>query len=394
MTSEKIDLKKLVVCVLFTFTICHMPPADAFLGWCNTAPRKFIAIAGAAGLALTAYYYKTRPTNALPNLVQRQTDLYYDSKSPDAAIKQEPVEWAIKCVYMNNIFGKLLRYFGVELAGKYVTQREARLKNSHDKATVAGFLNHYYTLYNGHINMDEYVTPEGGFSSFNDWFTRKLKNPDQDRPMEHNNQAVASPADSKLIIIPNLATDTLVTIKEELFDLETFLHDKELAQLYVGGVMMIFRLAPYNYHRYHYPCDCTVSPEIAIDGKYHSVNTRAFMCGEKPLTVNKRSYEVLTPIGTHARNKKVVMMQVGATAVASIVNNFMGYDPEGKPLKLRDPQKIYQKGEETGYFQFGGSTIVLLFPKDTIIPNAQIVKNSLNGYETDVKVRETIAYWK
>jgi phosphatidylserine decarboxylase len=75
---------------------------------------------------------------------------------------------------------------------------------------------------------------------------------------------------------------------------------------------------------------------------------------------------------------------VGATAVASIVNDFGNY-PVGT---------IFSKGADMGYFQFGGSTLVLLFPKDKIILDEQIVKNSLNGYETAVKVRETIAFWK
>ena len=85
------------------------------------------------------------------------------------------------------------------------------------------------------------------------------------------------------------------------------------------------------------------------------------------------------------------MAQVGATAVASIVNEFMDYT---KNSLKRDKNTVYQKGSEMGYFQFGGSTVVLLFPKDTIIPDAQIVKHSKNGYETAVKVRETIATWK
>lgn len=153
--------------------------------------------------------------------------------------------------------------------------------------------------------------------------------------------------------------------------------------------MMIFRLAPYDYHRYHFPCTCTVRPEIQINGNYHSVNPRAFVLGHKPLTENKRSYQMLT--STHDHATKIIMAQIGATAVASIVNNFMDYNTN--TLRYH-AQTIFNKGNETGYFQFGGSTVVLLFPKDTIVPDAQIVKNSLNGYETAVKVRETIGHWK
>lgn len=332
-------------------------------------------------------------TSLVAMVPQKQVAVYYESKARDAQIVREPVEWPVRVVYSDTYFGKLLRK-GVDLWGHLVTNREARVKNSTDPEVVKGYIDHYLNFYKDLINMDHFVVPQEGFKTFNDWFIRKLKSPDSDRPMEDNAQAIASPADSKLIIIPDLTSHTQVTIKEERFDVASFLQDPELAKKYEHGVMMIFRLAPYDYHRYHFPFDCFVSVETFITGLYHSVNPRAFSCGVKPLTVNKRTYEILTPYFIDRDVEcPVVMSQVGATAVASIVNTFMDYE-SGEPALKYGANQVFIKGHELGYFQFGGSTLVMLFPPDTIQPDEQIVNNSLNGYETAVKVRETVAQWK
>lgn len=312
---------------------------------------------------------------------------FYASKSSNELIV-EPVEWILKAVYHDNRLSRSLLSISGYL-GRYATNYAHKVANSTDKAVIQAKVNRFQALYKEMLNMHEYDVPAGGFNTFNDWFIRTFKDIDTVRPIETNANALTSPADSKLLIIPNLSKDVHIVIKEQKFNMAKFLGDEQLAKKFEGGVMMVFRLAPYDYHRYHYPFDCTVGPEQYIPGGYHSVNRRAFSVGAQPLTENKRSYELLTPVNTPCQNCTVAMIQVGATAVASIVNGFMDY----KNNKLKDANKVYTKGQELGYFQFGGSTIVLVFQKDTIIPDAQIVKHSANGFETAVKVRETIATW-
>jgi phosphatidylserine decarboxylase precursor len=341
-------------------------------------------------LTILLYVHCTAMVAMVP---QKQVAVFYESKERDAQIVREPVEWPVRVVYSDTLFGSLLRK-GVDLWGHVVTASEARKKNSTDPKVVKGYIDHYLNFYKGFINMDQFVVPNEGFKTFNEWFIRNLKSPEVDRPLENNTRAIVSPADSKLLIIPDLTQHTQVTIKEQRFDVASFLQDAELAKKYEHGVMMIFRLAPYDYHRYHFPFDCFVSAEKFITGLYHSVNPRAFMCGVKPLTVNKRSYEILTPYFIDRQvDCPVIMSQVGATAVASIVNTFMDYDCDKPRLKYRKKQ-VFIRGNELGYFQFGGSTLVMLFPPNTIKLDEQIVNNSLNGYETAVKVRETVAHWQ
>lgn len=336
-------------------------------------------------------YHRSRvnQSGVSPSMPLKKVSMYYESKNSQKLVV-EPVEWPVKLVYDNNPLSWILSWAAGYLGG-YVTRRQGEIANSQDAKLVRDKIAHYTSFYKDVLNMDEFAVPPQGFKTFNDWFIRTFKNIDASRPMDANPCTIVSPADSKVLIIPNLSQDTRMTIKEKRFNIAQFLGDASLARTFEGGVMMIFRLSPYDYHRYHYPFDCTVGCEQFIDGLYHSVNPRAFNVGCKPLTVNKRSYELLTPAGTCAARSSypIVMVQVGATAVASIVNNFMDYD-RGVP---RDSAQIYQKGSELGYFQFGGSTVVLLFPANTIVPDAQLVQNSLNGYETAVKVRETIATW-
>lgn len=336
-----------------------------------------------AGLGL--YFLKIRKSE--PTGVQKQIHVHYASKNSKTLVT-EPVEWPVKLIYDDNLVSRLLLSKLGLYFGEYVTWHAGHVANSSDPAVVKAKIKHYETFYKNVLNPQEFHVPTNGFTTFNDWFIRSFKDIETARPMDHDPITIASPADSKLLIIPDISENTWVTIKEQHFNVGKFLGNTTLAKTFEHGVMMIFRLAPYDYHRYHYPFNCRVDKEQYIKGAYHSVNPRALNIGCKPLTENKRSYEMLTP-GSSADAPKIVMVQVGATAVASIVNEFMDYQNN----TLKDSRKVYKKGENMGYFQFGGSTVVLLFPCNSIIPDSQIVENSNNGYETGVKVREAIATW-
>jgi len=343
-------------------------------------------ILSTSAIITTLLLFHDIPTESIS--AKKEVKVYYASKNSNQLIA-EPVDRLVKIVYHDNPLSRLFLPVSGYM-GKYATQYAGKVANSTNQATVKAKIDHFQTLYKDLLNMHEYSVPEDGFNTFNDWFIRSFKDLEKSRPMSNDSLSIVSPADSKLLIIPHLSDNVQMIIKEQHFNVAKFLGDVTLAEQFKDGVMMIFRLAPYDYHHYHYPFDCQVGPEHPIKGGYHSVNPRAFTAGVKPLTHNKRSYELLKPVNSH-QEKPIVMAQVGATAIASIVNEFMDY----KNNKLKQEKNcIYKKGAAMGYFQFGGSTVVLLFPKDTITLDAQIIKNSKNGYETAVKVRETIATWK
>jgi phosphatidylserine decarboxylase len=224
------------------------------------------------------------------------------------------------------------------------------------------------------IDLDEFIVPEGGFSSFNEFFIRKLR--PGARKISTSRKDIISPADSKCIAILDVEKAKNIFIKDTSFDLTGFLCDSGLAKKYKNGAALIFRLSPYDYHRYHFPFDCTPMVARKVDGVLHSVSPITYMSGIMPPVTNKRHISVLKTTKGDA-----VLISVGALFVGKIVEE---YSPELK----------YKKGDECGHFEFGGSTVVLIFEKDLCSLRMDLIKNSEKGFETEVKMGEPIAVFK
>ncbi|MBU4269627.1 phosphatidylserine decarboxylase [Candidatus Dependentiae bacterium] len=228
-----------------------------------------------------------------------------------------------------------------------------------------------YFIKKHNINMSEFIKTESEYKSFNDFFVRELK---QDiRNINKDITKVIAPADSKLFVIDNLSRDTEFFVKNIKFNLNNFLNDFELANRYQDGLMLIFRLSPQDYHRYHFPFDCVVSKEKTISGKLESVNSLVYKSGIQPLYTNER---ISIKLGSKNFGD-VLFIPVGAMFVGKIVNKYF-------------LNKEYKKGELIGYFEFGGSTIVLIFEKNKIKIKERFLINSQNGYETQVKMGDVI----
>jgi phosphatidylserine decarboxylase len=221
------------------------------------------------------------------------------------------------------------------------------------------------------IDASEFLKPIEQFSSFNDFFIRKMK--PSVRSIDNDHRVVVSPADSKLFVIEDISLDVPFFVKHKKFDLYSFLRDEVLAQQYEGGVMMIFRLAPYDYHRFHFPVDCVVSKTRVINGAFESVNPIVYKAGFQPLTENERHVIVLQ---SHMCGD-VVFVSVGAMCVGKIIETCVA-------------DRNYKKGDECGYFAFGGSSIVLLFKKGVVKPKEIFVTHSREGYETQVMMGQAV----
>ncbi len=207
------------------------------------------------------------------------------------------------------------------------------------------------------------------FSSFNDFFTRKLKA--DARPVEPGAAVAVSPADGKILAYANIGNSDFI-IKGTRFHVVSFLNNAPLAQKYLDGTLVIIRLAPFDYHRFHFPMSGRVSPVTRTDGDYYSVNPLALRKRAEIFCLNKREFTILSsPLFGD-----VVMAEVGATLVGSIVQTHTGNAAE--------------KGEEKGYFKFGGSTVVLLFEKNKIRIDEDLLVHTLQGYETVIREGERI----
>jgi len=225
------------------------------------------------------------------------------------------------------------------------------------------------------IRMGDFIVPERGFRSFNHFFIRKLK--EKARSIDHRDEIVVSPADSNLLAIRQLTHETTFFVKSRPFSLKKFFgHGQDGAGVpenYLGGTMLIFRLAPYHYHRYHFPFDCEVVASRRISGCFDSVNPLVYKSGKMPLIENER---VLNFLQTK-RFGLVTVAAVGALAVGKISQGFaIG--------------QSYKKGDEMGYFSFGGSSIVLLFEKKRVRVDKTILAHSAQNFETSVLVGEGV----
>ncbi len=215
-------------------------------------------------------------------------------------------------------------------------------------------------------NIDTSIYELDNINSFNDFFSRKIK--DGAREIDYEKDHLISPCDSKLQAY-EITNDKVFKIKDSYYHISDLLKNEELANYYNGGYALIFRLCVDDYHRYCYIDDGHKENNIHIDGYFHTVNPIA-LDKYKVYLENTREY---TLINTNNFGK-VIQMEVGAMMVGKIVNHHQEYD--------------CHKGEEKGLFLYGGSTVIVLI-KDVII-DEDIIKNTNNGDETIVKYGEKI----
>lgn len=217
--------------------------------------------------------------------------------------------------------------------------------------------------------IDESEFVERRFSSFNDFFIRKLKL--ERRQVVANPNVLAMPADGRYLVYPEFEQ---FIVKGQEFSICEFLHDTAWGNRYCTGSMAIIRLCPTDYHRFHFPCDGIASEARLINGPLYSVNPMALRKRIGILAENKR---MITEIETE-RFGTILFVEIGATSVGSIHQTFTP-----GPVK---------KGAEKGYFEFGGSCIVLLFEQGRITFDADLVANTKKGLETKANFGESIGH--
>jgi phosphatidylserine decarboxylase len=221
------------------------------------------------------------------------------------------------------------------------------------------------------IDTDEIDGALESFASFNAFFCRRLK--PGARPFPDAPEVLASPADGKVLVFPQLAKRARLPVKGTRPELSGLLDSEAAARRFHGGQAIVIRLAPYDYHRFHFPDDGQADPARAVRGRYDSVSPIALAkvpdvyCRNKRMTTDFRSEHF----------GDVLLVEVGALTVGTIVQTYV-------PGAVR-------RGEEKGYFRFGGSTIVLLFAPNTLDFDPALVADSAQGLEVQVRAGDPIA---
>lgn len=287
---------------------------------------------------------------------------FIDRKSGEIKFEKPPGEGLLKFLY-NNPFGKLAI---LPLAKrKFISAFYGRnMETSSSINKIERFVKELG------IDMSESIKRIEEFTSFNDFFYRKLK--PSARPIGKD---FVSPGDGRLLAFEDISEVHNFFVKGREFTLSEFLGSESLAEKYKNASMLILRLAPNDYHRFHFPYDGIPTEITKIKGSYFSVSPYALASNfTKVFCENKREF---CELKTEDKGT-VLLTPVGATMVGTIIETYT-------------PNKPLQKGDEMGYFAFGGSTVVILVDKDKIKIDQDILTNTKNKIESFVKMGEKIA---
>ena len=207
------------------------------------------------------------------------------------------------------------------------------------------------------------------YRSYNEFFSRKIK--PEARPTDMDPKHLISPCDCKLTAL-SIGEDTVFTLKHTPYTVSSLLKNEELAGRFRGGTALIFRLCVDDYHRYCYTADGEKTEQVRIPGAFHTVNPIA----NDFFPIYKENTREYCLLDTDAFGQ-ILVMEVGALLVGRIVNHQSGI-------------ARVTRGTEKGYFQFGGSTIVMLLPPNAAAIDQDILEASQKGLETVVRYGEKI----
>lgn len=217
------------------------------------------------------------------------------------------------------------------------------------------------------LDPSEFIRKPDEFESFNAFFSRSLK--PAARPVDPSPSTVVFPADGRHLCVPDLSRCDGLLVKGEMFDLQTLLGDADLAREFAEGSLLLSRLCPVDYHRFHFPASGCAGSVRLLNGPLFSVNPIALCQNIHILATNKRTMSVLE---TESLGK-VLLMEIGATNVGSICQTYQG-------------GSTVSKGDEKGYFRFGGSSIISIFEPGRVQFDEDLRVNSAKQRELYAKV--------
>ena len=220
------------------------------------------------------------------------------------------------------------------------------------------------------INMDEAISDDlASYNSFNAFFTRQLK--PEARPLDKGVKVITSPADGVISQAGKIVKNKVLQAKNVDYSLARLVGDSNQAKHYENGIFSTIYLSPKDYHRVHIPADGQLLNSRYIPGELFSVNQQTAEMVPNLFARNER----LVCEFKSAQLGHFSVIFVGAMLVAGIETVWGGMEKPG-PGAVRETdhsdQEIYfSKGDEIGRFKFG-STVILLFPENSVTLNKNI----------------------
>jgi phosphatidylserine decarboxylase len=221
------------------------------------------------------------------------------------------------------------------------------------------------------VDMSAYLKGIEEFTDFNDFFIRAIDL--TKRPVNTDPFTCTAPVDGKILAIQTLPANQSFRIKRSIFSLPTFLRDEKLTALFTGGSMVICRLSTADYHHFHFPDSGFAEPAVTIPGRYDAGGPYSL---SKLIPFYSENYRQKT-IFHSDHFSTMLIVEIGACTVGSIRQRFQA----GVHV---------EKGSHKGFFELGGSTVVLLFQTDCIQLDLDLCNNTRNEIETYVRLGESI----
>lgn len=240
-----------------------------------------------------------------------------------------------------------------------------RMSRRHSASKVLPFIVNYG------LDVEDFARPPLSFQTFNEFFYRNLK--PAARPIAGGAEVAVLPADGRHLVFPEVGKSAGFYVKGATFTLPELLGDAQLGAEFAGGALVISRLCPVDYHRFHFPVAGVPGEAELINGYLYSVSPVALRRNVRYLTQNKRRCTLVES----PQFGRVAVLEIGATCVGSIGQEYM-------------PGRAVSKGEAKGWFAFGGSCVATVFQRDRIRFEDDLVAQSAQQIETYARMGDRL----
>lgn len=292
---------------------------------------------------------------------------YFNRYTNNLEVEKVYGDGAINFLYDNPV-GKLVS--GV-ITSSVVSCIYGELQNMNfTKNKVPGFVKDYQ------IELDDFLPSEGRslddpYGSFNEFFIRRFK--EGKRVFNNEPNIMSAFSEARYFGYESISDSDTIPVKGKFLNSKELLQNIKWEETFKDGPLLLARLCPVDYHRFHYPLDGEVIDYYKIGGGYHSVNPIALKKKNDIFSTNIREVTILET----KEFGKLAYVEVGATMVGRIVQS--------------SDLKSFNRGDEKGYFLFGGSTVIVIGEKGKWSPSDDIVTNTKNGIETYIHLADSVA---
>jgi len=287
---------------------------------------------------------------------------YFNREKEAIEIEKVYGSQAVKWLY-ESTSGKILTQL---LVKKPISKLYGAIQSSGlTKKKVAPFIQDF------NINMDEFLPEDGRdqlspYSSFNQFFIRRFK--EGKRPFA-SAQNFPAFSEARYFGYEALTDEESIPVKGKYLTARALLSNDKWSATFQQGPCFLARLCPVDYHRFHFPDDGKILDFYPVQGALHSVNPLALQKVPEIFSINERAVTILET----ETFGKLAYVEVGAICV-------------GKIIQSREMSGNFKRGEEKGYFLFGGSTVIVLGEKGMWKPDDIILEKTKQGMEVYQKL--------